>query len=202
MKATLPYFDVCISEQHPVTDLRAPRFPHPFISAPAPFPRFHWHGLARVRDTTSNAAGARSSISQSVQLYAKVDLVRNISKNNFRPPPKVESSVVHVVPRNPTPPVEFGEAEDLGRSYLGAGNKLSTRIHGEGRHGEAREPLEDMGISQQGGVSCSFTLLSYIDQNIRHRALSVQLCSLWAPNSMCWCALVYRSRVATYFGSV
>lgn len=31
----------------------------------------------------------------------------NIGRNNFRPPPKVESTVVRVEPCNPLPPVEF-----------------------------------------------------------------------------------------------
>ena len=30
-----------------------------------------------------------------------------VSKNNFRPPPKVESSVVRIEPRNPPPPINF-----------------------------------------------------------------------------------------------
>ena len=30
-----------------------------------------------------------------------------VGKNNFRPPPKVESSVVRIEPRNPPPPINF-----------------------------------------------------------------------------------------------
>lgn len=30
-----------------------------------------------------------------------------VGKNNFRPPPKVESSVVRIEPKNPPPPVNF-----------------------------------------------------------------------------------------------
>ena len=30
-----------------------------------------------------------------------------VSKNNFKPPPKVESSVVRIEPRNPPPPINF-----------------------------------------------------------------------------------------------
>ena len=43
-----------------------------------------------------------------VQLYTKVDHVMNVGKDNFRPPPNVESSVVRVVPLDPVPPVRFG----------------------------------------------------------------------------------------------
>jgi len=33
--------------------------------------------------------------------------VFQVGKNNFRPPPKVESSVVRIEPRNPPPPINF-----------------------------------------------------------------------------------------------
>ena len=36
-----------------------------------------------------------------------------VGKNNFRPPPKVESSVVRIEPRNPPPPVDFREWNGL-----------------------------------------------------------------------------------------
>jgi hypothetical protein len=32
-----------------------------------------------------------------------------VGRNNFRPPPKVDSSVVRIEPRNPPPPVDFRE---------------------------------------------------------------------------------------------
>ncbi|KAJ8316565.1 hypothetical protein KUTeg_005887 [Tegillarca granosa] len=35
------------------------------------------------------------------------NLPYQIGKNNFRPPPKVESSVVRIEPRNPPPPINF-----------------------------------------------------------------------------------------------
>jgi 18S rRNA (adenine1779-N6/adenine1780-N6)-dimethyltransferase len=37
------------------------------------------------------------------QLLAKVDHLMKVGKANFRPPPKVESSVVRLEPRNPPP---------------------------------------------------------------------------------------------------
>lgn len=36
-----------------------------------------------------------------------MSLIFQVSKNNFRPPPKVESSVVRIEPRNPPPPINF-----------------------------------------------------------------------------------------------
>ena len=49
------------------------------------------------------------------QLLAKVDQLMKVGKNNFRPPPKVESRVVRLEPRNPPPPVNFLEWDGLVR---------------------------------------------------------------------------------------
>jgi len=38
-----------------------------------------------------------------------------VGRNNFRPPPKVESRVVRIEPRNPPPPVNFVEWDGLVR---------------------------------------------------------------------------------------
>ena len=38
-----------------------------------------------------------------------------MGKNNFRPPPKVESSVIRLEPRNPPPPIDFTEWDGLTR---------------------------------------------------------------------------------------
>ena len=122
VKATLPYFDVCISNT-------------PYqISSPLVFRLLSHRPLFRVailmfqrefatRLVAQPGTALWSRLSANVQLYAKVDLVMNVSKNNFRPPPKVESSVVRVVPRDPPPPVEFGEFDGLGRIVFGRRNK-------------------------------------------------------------------------------
>lgn len=47
----------------------------------------------------------------------------NVGKNNFRPPPNVESSVVRVVPLDPPPPVRFEEFDGLGRVVFSRRNK-------------------------------------------------------------------------------
>ena len=48
-------------------------------------------------------------LSINTQLLARVDHLMKVGKNNFRPPPKVESSVVRIEPRNPPPPINFRE---------------------------------------------------------------------------------------------
>jgi 18S rRNA (adenine1779-N6/adenine1780-N6)-dimethyltransferase len=43
-----------------------------------------------------------------------------VGKNNFRPPPKVESSVVRIKPHNPPPPLNFLEWDGLMRVCFGS----------------------------------------------------------------------------------
>ncbi|MGH0155702.1 UNVERIFIED_CONTAM: hypothetical protein FKN15_031076 [Acipenser sinensis] len=54
-------------------------------------------------------------LSINTQLLARVDHLMKVGKNNFRPPPKVESSVVRIEPKNPPPPVNFQEWDGLVR---------------------------------------------------------------------------------------
>ena len=46
-----------------------------------------------------------------------------VGKNNFRPAPQVESSVVRIVPLDPPPPVRFEEFDGLNRIVFGRRNK-------------------------------------------------------------------------------
>lgn len=122
VKATLPYFDVCISNT-------------PYqISSPLIFrllshrPLFRTAILMFQREFAMRLVARPSTelwsrLSANVQLYAKVDLVMHVGKNNFRPPPKVESSVIRLVPLDPPPPVEFGEFDGLGRIIFSRRNK-------------------------------------------------------------------------------
>lgn len=47
----------------------------------------------------------------------------NVSKNDFRPPPQVESSVVRLVPIDPPPPVKFEEFDGMNRIIFSRPNK-------------------------------------------------------------------------------
>merc|ERR1712060_440116 len=62
-------------------------------------------------------------LSINTQLLARVDHLMKVGKNNFRPPPKVESSVVRIEPRNPPPPVNFKEWDSLTRIAFSRKNK-------------------------------------------------------------------------------
>ena len=52
-------------------------------------------------------------LSVNTQLLAKVDQLLKVGKQNFRPPPKVESRVVRIELKNPPPPVNFIEWDGL-----------------------------------------------------------------------------------------
>lgn len=56
-------------------------------------------------------------------MYAKVDNIINVSRNDFRPPPQVESSVIRLVPIDPPPPVKFEEFDGLNRIIFSRPNK-------------------------------------------------------------------------------
>ncbi|KAL5525028.1 DIM1 [Sanghuangporus sanghuang] len=122
VKADLPYFDVCISNT-------------PYqISSPLVFRLLSHRPLCRVailmfqrefalRLVARPGTALWSRLSANVQLYAKVDHIMKVGKNNFRPPPQVESSVVRIVPLDPPPPVRFEEFDGLNRIIFGRRNK-------------------------------------------------------------------------------
>lgn len=62
-------------------------------------------------------------LSVNVQLLAKVDQLLKVGKQNFRPPPKVESRVVRIQVKNPPPPVNFTEWDGMVRLLFNRKNK-------------------------------------------------------------------------------
>jgi 18S rRNA (adenine1779-N6/adenine1780-N6)-dimethyltransferase len=123
VKADLPYFDVCISNT-------------PYqISSPLVFRLLSHRPIFRVailmfqrefamRLIAQPGTELWSRLSANVQLYSKVDLVMHVGKNNFRPAPQVESSVVRLVPLDPPPPIKFEEFDGLGRIIFSRRNKM------------------------------------------------------------------------------
>ncbi|CAG8651240.1 6388_t:CDS:2, partial [Paraglomus occultum] len=122
IKADLPYFDVCISNT-------------PYqISSPLIFKLLEHRPLFRCAVLTFQREFAMRLIARpgdnlycrlsvNVQLYAKVQHVMKVSKNNFKPPPQVESSVIKLEPINPPPPVNFKEFDGLVRIVFVRKNK-------------------------------------------------------------------------------
>ena len=67
-------------------------------------------------------------LSVNTQLLARVSHLLKVGKNNFRPPPKVDSSVVRIEPRKPAPVVNFKEWDGLVRMCFTRKNKTLGAI--------------------------------------------------------------------------
>lgn len=113
-KAELPFFDLCVAN-----------VPYQ-ISSPLVFklllhrPFFRCAVLMFQREFAHRLVAKPGDklycrLSINTQLLARVDLLMKVGRNNFRPPPKVESSVVRIEPKNPPPPINFTEWDGLTR---------------------------------------------------------------------------------------
>jgi 18S rRNA (adenine1779-N6/adenine1780-N6)-dimethyltransferase len=131
MKVDLPYFDVCVAN-----------IPYQ-ISSPLTFkllahrPAFraavimYQHEFAmRLVARPGDALYCR--LAANTQLLARVYHLLKVGRNNFRPPPKVDSSVVRIEPRNPAPPINFLEWDGLVRLCFGRKNKTLSAIFRQG----------------------------------------------------------------------
>ena len=67
-------------------------------------------------------------LSVNVQLLARVDHLIKVGRNSFKPPPKVESSVVRIEPKYPPPAINFTEWDGLVRLCFMRKNKTLSAI--------------------------------------------------------------------------
>lgn len=127
LKAQLPFFDLCVAN-----------IPYQ-ISSPIVFkllshrPLFKCAVLLVQREFAMRLVAKPNSefycrLSVNVQLLAKVDHLMKVSKKNFSPPPKVESSVVRIEPRHPLPNINFTEWDGLLRICFSRKNKTLGAI--------------------------------------------------------------------------
>lgn len=65
-----------------------------------------------------------SRLSVNTQMWATVTHIMKIGKNNFRPPPAVESSVVRLVPKRPRPQISWDEWDGLLRVCFVRKNRM------------------------------------------------------------------------------
>lgn len=112
LKHDIPYFDICVANT-------------PYqISSPLVFrllshrPMFRAAVLMFQREFAMRLIAKPGDnlycrLSVNVQLLARVSHLMKVARNNFRPPPKVESSVVRIEPRNPPPAVNFKEWDGM-----------------------------------------------------------------------------------------
>ena len=108
----LPYFDVCISNtpyqiSSPLTFKLLATSPSP-RSCVLMFQReFAMRLFAKPGDKLY------SRLSVNAQMWSKVDHVMKVGRNNFNPPPQVESNVVRISPKNPRPQISYDEWDGL-----------------------------------------------------------------------------------------
>ncbi|ODV98367.1 hypothetical protein PACTADRAFT_36298 [Pachysolen tannophilus NRRL Y-2460] len=112
IKTDLPYFDVCISNtpyqiSSPLVFklLNQPRPPRVSVLM------FQREFALRLVARPGDALYCRLTVN--VQMWANVTHIMKVGKNNFRPPPKVESSVVRIEVKNPRPNIDFNEWDGL-----------------------------------------------------------------------------------------
>ena len=122
LKVDLPYFDVCVANvpyqiSSPLIFKLLAHRPM-FRSATLMFQR---EFAMRLVAPPGDALYCRLSVN--TQLLARTQHILKVGKNNFRPPPKVDSSVVRLEPRHPQIPVNFKEWDGLVRFCFGRKNK-------------------------------------------------------------------------------
>jgi len=127
IKTTFPFFDVCVAN-----------VPYQ-ISSPLVFKLLSHRPMFRcaimmfqeefaLRLTAKPGESLYCRLSVNTQLLAKVDQLMKVGKNNFRPPPKVESRVVRIELRNPPPPVNFVEWDGMIRLLFNRKNKTLRSV--------------------------------------------------------------------------
>lgn len=127
LKCDLPYFDICVANipyqiSSPLTFKLLAHRPL-FRCAVIMFQReFAMRLVAQPGDTLY------CRLSVNTQLLARVNHLLKVGRNNFRPPPKVDSSVVRIEPRKPLPPVNFKEWDGLVRICFNRKNKTLGAI--------------------------------------------------------------------------
>ncbi|KAL2351670.1 dimethyladenosine transferase [Cryomyces antarcticus] len=122
MKTDLPYFDVCISNtpyqiSSPLTFKLLATTPAPRVCILMFQREFAMRLFAKPGDKLYNR------LSVNAQMWAKIDHVMKVGKNNFNPPPQVESSVVRLVPKVPRPAISYEEWDGLLRICFVRKNK-------------------------------------------------------------------------------
>lgn len=139
IKMDLPYFDVCISNTpyqvrfisrylpFDVSNCNQISSPLTFkLLATSPAPRvcilmFQREFALRLFAKPGDKLYSRLSVN--AQMYATIDHIMKVGKNNFKPAPMVESSVVRLVPKNPRPQISYEEWDGILRIAFVRKNK-------------------------------------------------------------------------------
>lgn len=119
----LPYFDVCISNTP--YQISSPLVFKLLATTPSPrvcILMFQREFALRLFAKPGDKLYSRLSVN--AQMWAKIDHIMKVGKNNFKPPPAVESSVVRLVPKNPRPNISYEEWDGLLRICFVRKNKI------------------------------------------------------------------------------
>ncbi|KAF7719158.1 rRNA adenine N(6)-methyltransferase [Penicillium ucsense] len=122
MKTELPYFDVCISNTP--YQISSPLTFKLLATTPAPRTcvlMFQREFALRLFAKPGDKLYSRLSVN--AQMWAKIDHIMKVGKNNFKPPPLVESSVIRMVPKVPRPQINYEEWDGLLRIAFVRKNK-------------------------------------------------------------------------------
>ncbi|KAK5674349.1 Dimethyladenosine transferase [Elasticomyces elasticus] len=119
----LPYFDVCISNTP--YQISSPLTFKLLATSPAPrccILMFQREFAMRLFAKPGDKLYSRLSVN--AQMWAKVDHVMKVGRNNFNPPPQVESNVVRITPKRPRPEVSYEEWDGLLRVVFVRKNRV------------------------------------------------------------------------------
>jgi len=122
LKAELPFFDMCVAN-----------IPYQ-ISSPLVFkllshrPLFRCAVIMFQHEFSQRLVAAPGNefycrLSANVRLLANTSILMKVDKSNFKPPPKVESSVVRIEPKHPAPDINYIEWDGLLRICFSRKNK-------------------------------------------------------------------------------
>ena len=163
LKTQIPFFDLCVAN-----------IPYQ-ISSPLIFkllshrPIFRCAVLMIQREFALRLVAKAGSklycrLSVNVQLLAKVAHLMKVGKGNFKPPPKVESSVVRIEPIFPPPRIDYREWDGLIRICFSRKNKTlgsifkkrnvvkmlehNYKVFAQYREGEGKEESKEIEIKE------------------------------------------------------
>ncbi|CAB3405274.1 unnamed protein product [Caenorhabditis bovis] len=127
MKMEWPFFDVCVANL-------PYQISSPFVQKlllHRPLPRYAVLMFQKeFADRLVAKPGDKdySRLTVNVQLLAKVEMLMKVKRTEFRPPPKVDSAVVRIAPKNPPPAINYDEWEGLLRLCFLRKNKTIAAI--------------------------------------------------------------------------
>ncbi|KJH50713.1 dimethyladenosine transferase [Dictyocaulus viviparus] len=120
MKAEWPFFDVCVANL-------PYQISSPFVFKlllQRPLPRY---AVLLFQKEFADRLIAKPGDKDYCRLSVNVEHLMKVKRSEFRPPPKVDSAVVRIAPKNPPPPINFEEWEGMLRlCFLRKNKKLNS----------------------------------------------------------------------------